>query len=483
MPARKTSPWLGPLLLLFVCATVTAPVAAVEPSRLLLILDASGSMWGQVSGENKIVIARRVLGKLIADLPDGSEAGLIAYGHRRERDCQDIETIVPLGPLDRATLTEKVIGLNPKGKTPITGSLLKALESVGGAGGPVTILLVSDGIETCGGDPCRVVREAREGGADFLMHVIGFDVEKVDVAQLECAAQAGGGLYLGARDAGELKDALHQAVEAPAEYPSRLSVKATAEGELIDATVRVTDTASGEEVAAGRTYTAAETNPRLLPVPAGTYNIHVQAVRFEGNVRRDFNKVVVADGETVAKHADFSVGELSVRVTRNGALSDAAVRVYTTGVEKRVEVAGSRSYAHEKSNPTFFSITPGEYEVEVKSVEISGGPTVKLPVKVTSGATTELAHEFASGMMKVGAVSGGELADATVNVVSVETGASVGQGRTYAASTSNPRTFELPPGKYRVTLTGVKLEGSPKQVIELTVEQGTVVETMVDLGR
>ena len=86
MPFGKRCPWLTHLLFLCLFITAAVPVAAAEghPTRLLLILDASGSMWGQVDGENKIVIARRVLGNLIAGLPHGTEAGLIAYGHRKK---------------------------------------------------------------------------------------------------------------------------------------------------------------------------------------------------------------------------------------------------------------------------------------------------------------------------------------------------------------------------------------------------------------
>ncbi len=453
-----------------------------EPTRLLLILDASGSMWGQIEGENKIVIARRVLGELINGLPAETEVGLIAYGHRRKGDCEDIETIAPLGPLDKASLVAKVNSLNPKGKTPITRSLNEAFELVKGAPGPVTVLLVSDGIETCGGDPCKAVHAAKAGGANFLLHVVGFDVEKEDVSQLECAAQAGGGLYLGARNAGELGEALEHAVAVKEELPSRLSVKATADGELIDAAVRVTDTATGKEVAGGRTYTASDTNPRILPVPVGTFDISVKAVRFKGNVEQHFKGVAVADGETVERHADFSVGQFSVKVTRNGALSDATVNVYTEIDGKRKSVAGNRSYAHEGKNPVHFSITPGEYEVVVKSVEISGGPTVTMPVTVTAGGKAELAHEFASGTMKVGAKNGADLVDATVHVFSLETNQASAQARTYTASSSNPKTFELLPGKYRVTVKGIKLEGSPKKVFELEVTQGAVTEQMVDFG-
>ncbi len=100
---------------------VTAVASQSAPSPdLLLILEASGSMWGQIEGENKIVIARRVLGDLIDGLPADSDAGLVAYGHRREGDCDDIETILPLGPLDKAAMRASVEGLNPKGRTPIT---------------------------------------------------------------------------------------------------------------------------------------------------------------------------------------------------------------------------------------------------------------------------------------------------------------------------------------------------------------------------
>jgi len=485
MSPRSVSSLIAPLILVLLLLSSVTGVARAEEganTRLLLILDASGSMWGQVDGENKIVIARRVIGELINGLPDGTEAGLIAYGHRREGDCADIETIVPLGPLDRAAMTAKVAALNPKGKTPITDSLLKAFELVRGAGGGVTVLLVSDGLETCGGDPCEVVREAKAGGIDFLLHVVGFDVEKEDVSSLECAAQAGGGLYLGARNAGELGEALDQAVAVQAELPSRVSVKATADGDLIDAAVRVTDAATGKEVAGGRTYTAGETNPRVLPVPVGTFDISVKAVRFKGDVEQQWKGVAVADGETVEKHADFSVGQFSVKVTRNGELSDATVNVSTMVDGKKKGVAGNRSYDHEGSNPVLFSLTPGAYEVVVKSVEISGGPTATLPVTVESGGMVELAHEFASGTMKVGAKSGADLADAAVNVFSLETNQASAQGRTYAHAESNPKTFELLPGRYRVTVKGIRLEGSPKEVFELVVKQGEVVERTVEFA-
>ena len=236
------------------------PTLADGPSDLLLVLDASGSMWGQVAGEAKIVIARRVVKDLAGRIPAGTEVGLIAYGHRREGDCDDIESIIPLGPLDAATVGTKVDALNAKGKTPITKAVRQAIDVVRARDTAATVVLVSDGIETCGGDPCAAVRAAKQAGVRFVMHVVGFDMGDADVSQLECAAQAGDGLYFDARSAEELAGALDDALEAPAAdvKPARLSVRTVADATLIDTLVHVRAAGTPEVIAKGRTYTADE---------------------------------------------------------------------------------------------------------------------------------------------------------------------------------------------------------------------------------
>src|SRR5690606_6811531 len=99
-------------------------------SNLLFILDASGSMWGRVDGEPKIVVAKEVMSGLVRGLPDDAKAGLIAYGHRRKGECTDIESLVALGPLDRGAMIKQVEGLNAKGMTPLTESVKQAIEQL-----------------------------------------------------------------------------------------------------------------------------------------------------------------------------------------------------------------------------------------------------------------------------------------------------------------------------------------------------------------
>ncbi len=469
------------VLLVISMIGAAGPTPAEEAPDLLLILDASGSMWGQIQGENKIVIARRVLKDLIGGLPGDSELGLVAYGHRREGDCDDIETVAPLGPADKAALVARIDSLNPKGKTPITKAVGEAFSSVRGRDSATTIILVSDGIETCGGDPCAAVRDAKAAGIDFVMHVVGFDVAKEDVSQLECAAQAAGGLYFDVENADELAAALDQAVAVAEEIPEgRLSIKAIADGELTDVAVHVTDT-GGKEIAGGRTYTSPDTNPRLIPLADGSYNVKITAVGMKGDIRRGFEGIEIKDGSKVEKVVDFSTGELAIGVTRNGELSDATVRVYVAGTGD--DVAGGRTYVAARTNPATFRITAGDYDVEIGSVEISSKPKHRFTgITVEPGGRAERSHDFVSGTLEVGAVQGAELVDATIRVISVETGKPVGQGRTYTNEKSNPKTFELPPGKYQVTLKAIRLEGDPTRQIEVVIEAGKTVERMVDFG-
>lgn len=469
------------LLLTLAGAGASSRGASPPAPRLVLVLDASGSMWGQIGGENKIAIARRVLRNLIAELPDGSEVGLVAYGHRREGDCADIETLSPLAPIDRGALARQIERLTPKGKTPITGAVLEALKIVRSQDRSTTVVLVSDGLETCGGDPCSTVREARQAGVSFVMHVVGFDVEEGDVSQLECTAQAGGGLYFTARNAEELTKALDQAIDAPAEVPpGGLSVKTSANGKLVDAVVRVRRAQGSQDVASGRTYTSGETNPRVIHLPDGAYDVEVDAISLEGSGRRTFQGVEIQEGRIVEMVVDFGTGQLTVTVTRNGSLSDATVQVLVAGTKD--QIAAARTYRKSSSNPTVFNLTAGRYDVVVGSVEIAGKPRIRFDdVSVETGGRVERSHEFSSGTLRVGAVEGARLVDAVVTVADLETGKEVDRGRTYERDSSNPRSFELVSGGYRVTVTPVRGKQSATE-FEVTVEAGTVTERVASFS-
>ncbi|WP_071674952.1 VWA domain-containing protein [Nioella nitratireducens] len=202
------------------------PLSAQETGRntpsTMLVLDASGSMWGQIDGVNKIVIAREVISGLLTQIPDNMALGLTMYGHRRRGDCSDIEVMVQpaTGADNRAQIERLVNTVNPRGRTPLSDAVVQAAEALRYTENAATVILVSDGRETCDVDPCAVGTALEEAGIDFTAHVIGFDVAAPeDIAQLQCLAENTGGQYLSADNAEELAQALEQVAVAPPPPP------------------------------------------------------------------------------------------------------------------------------------------------------------------------------------------------------------------------------------------------------------------------
>jgi hypothetical protein len=142
---------------------------------------------------------------------------VVVYGARSPRtqnNCQDIEVLVPMGPPDSAALDAALRGGKPRGMTPIGGSLRRAADVLKNQPGKSTIVLVSDGTESCHGDPCQVAREVHEAtGIDVKVHVVGLDVAQGERETLECVAQSGGGKYFAAQNEEQLRSALTEATE------------------------------------------------------------------------------------------------------------------------------------------------------------------------------------------------------------------------------------------------------------------------------
>ncbi|MEM8951922.1 MAG: vWA domain-containing protein, partial [Pseudomonadota bacterium] len=214
---------IGQCLAVVLCASVpalstsAADAASASPERAILVLDASGSMWGQIEGTHKITIARDVIGGLLENWDPNVHLGVTAYGHREKGNCADIEALTPVGKVDRPSIMASVETLNPKGKTPLTDAVRQAAEQLRHTEERATVILVSDGKETCDADPCAAAAELEASGVDFTVHVVGFDLDAEEKAQLQCIADGTGGQFLNAANAAELHEAMATTVEMVAE--------------------------------------------------------------------------------------------------------------------------------------------------------------------------------------------------------------------------------------------------------------------------
>lgn len=447
---------------------------------IIFITDASGSMWQKVGGEFKISLAREVLGELVGDMPANQAIGLVAYGHRAKGDCEDIESLLPLTNQDKAAFTQALEGLNPLGMTPLAQSARQVIQQLADQQQSATIILLTDGMETCEGDLCEVVEAAKAAGVDFVMHIVGFDLGDADRAPLECAARAGEGLYLDASDKDQLAVALEQASELRVDLPSGvLAVTCRRNDALVDALILAYKTGTEEEVARMRSYAHAESNPAELNLPDGRYDLEVSLVGKQGVQPIRKTGLQVKEGGRTEEVADFTAGYLSVAVRQGGKLHDATVAIRVPG--QRKAVAGGRTYASASSNPMKKELTPGWYEVELKSVDIRGtrATTVLDSMYVGPGETVEREHVFEQSILIVGATHQGALCDAVVSIRDAETGTQVDGGRTYTSDSSNPKTFRLSPGTYEVSLQAVKVAGSPKEAFTVSLKAGETVEKKI----
>lgn len=180
-----------------------------------VILDASGSMLQKIGAERRIDIAKRTLKNLTANvIPAGTPFALRVFG-RKANSCQtDLD--IPPRPLEPAALASKLDELSAmsNAKTPIAASLEKVASDLDGVHGERLVILVTDGEETCGGNPARTIDKLMKQGINVRINIVGFAVDDRKTAALfRQWSSAGGGGYFDAQNAASLDQALALAVK------------------------------------------------------------------------------------------------------------------------------------------------------------------------------------------------------------------------------------------------------------------------------
>jgi uncharacterized protein YegL len=191
-------------------------------NNTVLIFDASGSMAGQAEGEVKIAAAKAAASRYVESL-EGTNVNLsiVVYGHKgsnnesdKQLSCREIEEIYTIGQVNAQVAKERINSFSPTGWTPIAGAFEKAEDILSTYADESrhnnSILLVSDGTETCDGDPVAVAKRLNESGLNVTANVIGFDVAGEDERRLQAIAQNGGGEYYSVKNAQQLEDAMNQ---------------------------------------------------------------------------------------------------------------------------------------------------------------------------------------------------------------------------------------------------------------------------------
>ncbi|MFU0503910.1 vWA domain-containing protein [Pseudaminobacter sp. NGMCC 1.201702] len=243
-------------------ALVSTATYADTADRSIIVLDASGSMWGQIDGKPKLEIARETLKTVLQTVPVDMELGLMAYGHRQKGACDDIELVVPPATGTSGSIASAVDGMNFLGKTPLSAAVKQAAESLKYTEDKATVVLITDGLETCNADPCAIGKELEQAGVDFTAHVVGFGLTAEEGRQVACLAENTGGKYIQASDAGALRDALVETVAAepePAPEPQPQPTPAAPEFNVVP-TLKLAETSSPLPADAGQSWQVYKAN-------------------------------------------------------------------------------------------------------------------------------------------------------------------------------------------------------------------------------
>ncbi|QQK81385.1 VWA domain-containing protein [Salicibibacter cibi] len=185
-----------------------------------VLFDASGSMAEEMDGGTKMDLAKDAVEDFVSQVPEEANISLRVYGHEgsnqqedKEESCAGTEEVYPLGSYDEETFTDALDQFEPTGYTPLGASIEAAQEDLAGEEGEDVeniVYVVSDGEETCGGDPAQAAEDLNESGIEAMVNIIGFDVPDDEQDALMEIADAGNGEYLPADTGEQLREAFEE---------------------------------------------------------------------------------------------------------------------------------------------------------------------------------------------------------------------------------------------------------------------------------
>jgi Ca-activated chloride channel family protein len=169
--------------------------STTKPTRVLFILDASGSMAGKWKTETKMDMAKKILSHLADSLKrENIPFALRVFGHQKDKkfeDCSDTKLVLPISANNYAKLSSTLDLINPNGYSPIALSLEEAVKDF-----PLTkseqrpiIILISDGFENCSGDACDASNKLKNAGIYLKPYIIGLGLTDEHKKKFECVGQ------------------------------------------------------------------------------------------------------------------------------------------------------------------------------------------------------------------------------------------------------------------------------------------------------
>lgn len=427
--------------------------------RVVIVLDASGSMWAQIDGKPKLEIARESLRTVLQSVPADTEIGFVAYGHREKGSCEDIELIVPPQAGSAAAVSAAADSLKFIGKTPLTSAVKQAAEALKYTEDKATVILITDGLETCKGDPCALGKELRAAGVDFTVNVVGFGLTADEGKHVACLADNTGGKYIQASDEQALQDALVETIAAapapalePAPAPQPAPEPEKPEFNFMPAVVLA---GGGDPVTEGNSweiYKASSDGTRgdYVTTEYGAYKGNLEpggyiVVARYGEARTE-QKITVEAGQVYKPLVTLNAGTLIIhpRPSKGADVADgAAVVIAYPGVDTPATYYGDTKVVLPAGDQKV-TVRIGQGEI-TETIPLTAGRIVDKDIIVGVGHVVANAYYIAGGDKADGSGIGFKVFKARKNID--------GTRQEVAHAYGPDSKFDLPPDDYMLTAT------------------------------
>ncbi|MGQ0672158.1 MAG: VWA domain-containing protein [Hyphomicrobium sp.] len=479
--------------------------AADAPPAAIVVFDGSGSIWGDLGAEkhSKFDLARDALKSVLSKSSPSARIGLMAFGHRRKGDCNDVELVVPPESGAAERLAGPIDKINPHGKGPLALAIRDAHRTLAAGdasrSGKSSVIVIHDGPDNCGQDICAIATELAKLKSGIAVHLIALGLERTDAQKMSCVPKLTGGRMFEAADAATLQRVMTEAftlaaldkstpaapvpetapaAEAPkppaeTEGPSRLRLSASLApgGAAVAEPLKWRLFREGAPEATVLERTAPQVSE---PIAAGKYIVeaHYGLVLTRGPVE-------VADKGLTEIVVPLDAGsiQLSAKAARTGdPLEDAFITVVRKPAADGAAATGSGEPVWSGRNDAELVLPAGAYAVVLDQHLVRTEQAITL----TAGGRAVAEFTPALGMLELSAaaVEGGP-ALANVTYVLTEDDPDAVRGRREIARSAHPTpTFALPAGTYYVTARSDTAEVRQR----IAVGPGDTVRKVIALG-
>lgn len=430
--------------------------AVPEKTRILFLLDGSGSMlahWG--GGQTRMDVAKRILAETTDSLQGNPklELGLRVYGHlypSRQNNCTDSRLEVAFSPDNHQQIKTKLLQISPKGNTPIAYSLEQAAGDFPVASGfRNIIIIITDGIESCEGDPCTVSLALQKKNIFLKPFVIALGDQKGFQHQFDCI-----GTTFDATSIVEFRKSLRKALKQSLGKTTVSVELLNEEHKPVETDINLTfqNSFTGEAAYNFVHYRNARGITDTLRIdPVLSYNLLVQTLP-----QLSLQNIQFTGGEHNTINVKVTEGELKI--------IQKSYREYKNGVQALIRKSGSQEIFHTQPMGSTVSYLSGVYDVEILTL-----PRTRLnKVEIYPGKETTLEIP-PPGIANIRAdFSGiGDVYEMDPNGIQQEL--------IFKLDEKSPvNSFALQPGKYRLVFRAKNAQGSKyTKVRDFEVKSGS----------